>query len=81
MLTRQGEHAPGGKHDDIINGNMIGGFALAAWPAQYGESGIMTFIVNQQGRVCQKDLGKSTERLARKIKAYDLDATWVVSPE
>src|SRR5262249_49753989 len=49
ILTRQGKHAPGGKYDYIINGNMIAGFAMVAWPAAYGDSGIMTFIVNQQG--------------------------------
>jgi hypothetical protein len=61
ILTRQGTHAPGGKYDYIINGNMIGGFAMVAWPADYGNSGVMTFVVNQQGRVYQKDLGKKTD--------------------
>lgn len=79
ILTRQGRHAPGGKYDYIINGNMIGGFALVAWPAAYGQSGIMTFIVNQQGRVYQKDLGPKTDKLARDLKAYDPDPTWQVS--
>src|SRR6185369_17354941 len=51
ILTRQGKSAPGGKYDYIINGNMIGGFAMVAWPADYKQSGVMTFIVNQQGRV------------------------------
>jgi len=64
ILTRQGKHAPGGKYDYIINGNMIGGFALVAWPVEYGQTGIMTFIVNQQGRVYQKDLGPRTARTA-----------------
>jgi hypothetical protein len=79
ILTRQGKHAPGGKHSYIINGKMIGGFALVAWPAQYGETGIMTFIVNQQGRVYQKDLGPHTARTAAAMKAYDPDKTWTVS--
>lgn len=79
LLTRQGRHAPGGKYDFIINGNMIGGFALVAWPAQYGDSGIMTFLVNQQGRVYQKDLGEDTDRIARKLKSYDPDSTWQIS--
>jgi hypothetical protein len=79
ILTRQGKHAPGGKYDYIINGNMIGGFALIAWPAGYGDSGIMTFIVNQQGRVYQKDLGVDTAKIVGKIKAYDPDPTWRVS--
>jgi hypothetical protein len=81
ILTRQGRRAPGGKYDYIINGNMIGGFALVAWPASYGDSGIMTFIVNQLGRVYQKDLGEKTDKLARKMKAYDPDPTWRVSPD
>jgi len=81
ILTRQGKHAPGVKYDFIINGNMIGGFALVAWPAEYGESGIMTFIVNQQGRVYQKDLGPKTAKLAGAMKAYDPAAAWSVSPD
>ncbi|MCX6923004.1 MAG: DUF2950 domain-containing protein, partial [Verrucomicrobia bacterium] len=81
ILTRQGKHAPGGKYDYIINGNMIGGFALVAWPVEYAETGIMTFIVNQQGRVYQKDLGPKTTRTAASIKSYDPDRTWTVSPE
>ena len=80
ILTRQGKHAPGGKYNYVINGNMIGGFALAAWPAEYGRSGIMTFIVNQQGRVYQKDLGPKTGKLAPAMKQYDPDATWQLSP-
>ena len=79
ILTRQGKHAPGAKYDYVINGNMIGGFALVAWPAEYGESGIMTFIVNQQGRVYQKDVGPQTAKIAGAMKAYDPDKTWTVS--
>ena len=58
---------------------MIGGFALVAWPAEYGDTGIMTFIVNQQGRVYQKDLGLKTARIATSMKAYDPDSSWSVS--
>jgi hypothetical protein len=65
----------------VVNGNMIGGFGLVAWPAEYGESGFMTFVVNQQGRVFQRDLGPKTDRLVRKIKAYAPGAGWTVSPE
>jgi len=79
ILTRQGKHAPGGKYSYVINGNMIGGFALVAWPAEYGDSGIMTFIVNQQGRVYQKDLGPKTARIAKKMDTYDPDPTWTLS--
>ena len=81
ILTSQGTHAPGGKYDYIINGNMIGGFAFVAWPAQYGETGIMTFIINQQGKVYQKDLGSNTDSIVRKMTAYDPDPTWKLSPD
>jgi hypothetical protein len=81
ILTRQGKHAPGGKYDYVINGHMIGGFALAAWPAEYGVSGIMTFIVNQQGRVYQKDLGAKTAKLAAAMKVYDPDKAWSPSKD
>jgi ABC-type cobalt transport system substrate-binding protein len=81
ILTRQGKNAAGGKYDYIINGNMIGGFAMVAWPARYDDSGIMTFIVNQQGRVYQKDLGADTDKLVRKMKAYDPDPGWQASPD
>jgi hypothetical protein len=81
ILTQQGKHAAGGKYSYIINGRMIGGFAMIAWPAEYGDSGIMTFIVNQQGRVYQKDLGPKTEKLAPGMKTYDPDPTWAVSPD
>lgn len=81
VVTAQAKAAPGGKYSYLINKNMIGGFALLAWPASYGETGIMTFIVNQQGRVYQKDLGPDTAKAAAKIKAYDPDKTWSVSPD
>ena len=78
ILKRQGSHAPGGKYDYVINGNMIAGYALVAFPAKYGSSGVMTFIVNQQGRVYQKNLGPDTEKLARQIAEYDPDSTWAL---
>lgn len=81
ILTRQGKHALGGKYDYVINGNMIGGFALVAWPAEYGVSGVMSFIVNQQGRVYQKDLGPHTDKIARDMTVYDPDSTWKLSPD
>jgi hypothetical protein len=81
ILSRQGKNAPGGKYNYIINGNMIGGFALVAWPAEYGESGIMTFIVNQQGRVYQRDLGPKTAKLASSMREYNPDASWSLSPD
>ncbi|MCL6609303.1 MAG: DUF2950 domain-containing protein [Geminicoccaceae bacterium] len=76
ILTRQGPHAPGGAHDYVINGNMIAGYAMVAWPAQYGNSGIMTFQISHQGRIFEKDLGPETERLAAAIEAYDPDPSW-----
>jgi len=81
ILTRQGVHAPGGKYNYVINGNMIGGFALVAWPAEHGETGLMTFMVNQQGRVYQKDLGPDTTKAAEGMKTYDPDSTWSVSAD
>jgi hypothetical protein len=76
ILTRQGAHAPGGKYNYIINGHMIGGFALIAWPAEWGNTGVMTFIVNQRGKVFQKDLGPKTASRAKAITTYDPDSTW-----
>jgi hypothetical protein len=76
ILTRQGKHASGGKYNYIINGRMIAGFALVAWPAEWGNTGVMTFIVNQQGRVFQKNLGPKTVKLASAMTTYDPDDTW-----
>ena len=64
ILTGQGKHAPGGKFKYCINGRMIAGFALVAWPAEWGDTGVMTFIVNQQGKIYQKNLGSKTARIA-----------------
>lgn len=80
ILTRQGKHAPGGKYDYLINGRMLGGFALVAWPAEWGNSGVMTFIVNQQGKVFQKNLGARTAKIAKGMVCYDLDETWTAVP-
>jgi hypothetical protein len=76
VLTRQGPHPPGGAYDYVINGNMIAGFGLLAVPADYGVSGVMTFVVNQQGKVYQKDLGPKTAEIAASINRYDPDASW-----
>ncbi|MCW5890199.1 MAG: DUF2950 family protein [bacterium] len=76
ILTAQGASAPGGAHSYVADGKMTGGFALVAWPAEYGVSGIQTFLVNQQGIVFQKDLGAQTAELVPKITAFDPDATW-----
>ncbi len=76
ILTSQGDYAQGGAYDYVINGNMVLGFGLIAYPAKYGASGIMTFIVNQQGVVYQKDLGRNTGKAAASIKTYNPDSTW-----
>lgn len=76
ILTAQGEAAPGGAKSYVQNGDMVGGFALLGYPAEYGDSGIMTFVVNQDGVVYEKDLGERTEELARAITEYNPDATW-----
>ena len=65
ILTGQGPNAPGGAYSYVINGHMVAGFALVAWPAEYGVSGVMTFIVNQNGTVYQKNLGSKTEGIAK----------------
>lgn len=76
ILTKQGEHAPGGKYNYIINGNMVGGFGLVAFPSDWGKSGVMTLIVNQQGKVFQKNLGPDTTKIAQEMQSYDPDETW-----
>lgn len=76
ILTAQGSHAPGGKYSYIINGNMIAGYGLVAYPANWGGSGVMTFIINQQGRVYEKNLGPNTAKLAAALTSYDPDPSW-----
>lgn len=76
ILKAQGKNAPGGAYDYVVKGKMIGGFALVAYPAQYGSSGIMTFIVNHEGVVYQKNLGQDTEKTAQAMKLFDPDRTW-----
>lgn len=76
ILKRQGASADGGAVDYVVKGKMIGGFALIAYPAQYGNSGIMTFMVNNEGVVFQKDLGPDTAKRARKIDAFSPDTSW-----
>jgi len=76
ILTRQGPMAAGGEVDYVVRGNMIGGFALVAYPAEYGNSGVMTFVVNYAGTVFQKDLGDRTERIAERMTSFNPDQTW-----
>jgi len=76
ILNRQGKHAQGGAKDYLSNGEMVRGFAFVAFPAEYGNSGIMTFIVNQNGVVYQKDLGKDTKEVAAAMTTFDPDRSW-----
>ena len=81
ILKAQGPHAPGGKFSYVINGNMIAGYALVAYPDKWGSSGVMTFIVNQQGRIYEKNLGSDTGTIAAAIAEYDPDPTWKLVKE
>jgi hypothetical protein len=76
ILKRQGPHAPGGRFSYVINGNMISGYALIAYPDKWGGSGVMTFMVNQQGRLYEKNLGPKTAEIAAGIAEYDPDPSW-----
>jgi hypothetical protein len=76
ILTAQGKDAEGGAFDYLVNGKMILGFAMVAYPAKYGNSGIMTFIVNQNGIVYQKNLGKNSTNIAKSMKLFNPDPTW-----
>jgi Protein of unknown function (DUF2950) len=79
ILTQQGQNAPSGAKDYVVNNHMTGGFALIAYPATYADSGIMTFIVNQNGIVYQKNLGPATTRIAQQVRQYDPDPSWQAS--
>ena len=81
ILKKQGKHAPGGKKDYVVDGHMTGGFAVIAYPAEYGVSGIMTFLINRNGILFQKDLGEKTEKLAAAIDSYDPDDSWRVEKD
>jgi hypothetical protein len=76
ILKGQGSNTPGGALNYVVNGKMIGGFALIAWPAEYGNSGVMTFLVNHAGVIYQKDLGYRTKVLVSRMTAFDPDQTW-----
>ncbi len=76
MLTRQGSHAAGGAKDYVVNGTMTGGFAFVAYPAQYRNSGVMTFIINQDGILLQKDFGAATAQTAAAMTEFDPDPSW-----
>jgi hypothetical protein len=76
ILTAQGENAVGGARDFLLDGRLLGGFGLVAWPAEYGVTGVKTFMVNQQRRVFEKDLGKQTQEAVKAITRFDPDKSW-----
>jgi Protein of unknown function (DUF2950) len=78
MLKGQTDKAPGGAKDYAVNGKMTGGFAFVAYPAEYGNSGVMTFIINQDGVLLQKDLGKTTTQIATEMTQFDPDSSWTI---
>ncbi|BCH25037.1 DUF2950 domain-containing protein [Mesorhizobium sp. L-8-3] len=78
VLTGQGDNVAGGRYDYVINGNMIAGFGLVAWPVKYGETGVHTFVVNRNGVVYEADLGEETETIATGIKRFNPDQNWDV---
>ena len=80
-LTRQGKKASGGAIEYVVNGKMTAGFAFLAYPADYRDTGVMTFVVNQDGMVLQKDLGEKTSELAKAIQEYNPDSTWQKAEE
>jgi hypothetical protein len=79
VLTTQGKSAPLGEMDFVVQGHMIGGFALVAWPAQYRVTGVKTFMVSSSGIVYEKDLGADTAKIASAITRYDPDKTWTAT--
>ena len=76
ILTAQGPSAPGGAYNYIVGGRMTNGFAIVAWPAQYGETGVMSFMVSHDGQVFEKDLGKNGATTAQAMKSFDPDSSW-----
>jgi hypothetical protein len=76
MLAKQGKHAAGGAFDYLVKDNLIGGFAVAAYPAAYGSSGVMTFMVSHDGVVYEKNLGKNTAKAAKAMISFDPDRSW-----
>jgi hypothetical protein len=78
ILKKQGSHAPGGAKDYVVDGKMVGGFAFVAYPAEYGNSGVMTFMINQDGVLLQRDLGKTTTETATAMTEFDPDNSWSV---
>ena len=81
VLTAQGKSAPLGEMDFMVNGHMIGGFALVAWPAQYRVTGVKTFIVSHDGIVYERDLGEDTVKIASAMTQFDPDTNWTVTDD
>jgi hypothetical protein len=81
ILTAQGSHAPGGAHSYLDNGAMSGGYAVLAWPAKYGDTGVMTFVAGSDGKVYERDLGPQTASAAIGIKTFDPGPGWKVAPD
>ena len=80
ILTQQGPNAKGAAINYVVRGTMVGGFALVAYPANYRNSGVMTFVINHNGTLYQKDLGRLTDRIASRMQAFDPDQSWTVVP-
>jgi Protein of unknown function (DUF2950) len=80
ILRTQGEHAPGGAKDYVTDGRMTGGFAILAWPAEYGRSGVMTFMASKRGKLYQSDLGADTETAVKGLRTFDPDSNWRLVP-
>jgi hypothetical protein len=76
ILTRQGKNAPGGAYSYVINGRMIAGFSMVAYPSEYGSTGVMTFIVSHNGKVYEKNLGKNTKSIGEKMTSFNPDKSW-----
>jgi Protein of unknown function (DUF2950) len=80
VLRSQGEHAPGGAKDYVVDGRMTGGFAILAWPAEYGRSGVMTFVASRRGTLYQSDLGEGTETAVKSVRSFDPGSNWTRVP-
>jgi hypothetical protein len=76
ILTRQGRNAPGGPHSYVLNGNMVAGCALIAWPAEHGRTGVMTFLVSHHGTIYQRDMGPTTDKVVERITSFDPGRGW-----
>lgn len=81
ILTSQGDNIAGGKFDYVVNGNMIAGFGLVAWPVRYGVSGVKTFVVNRNGIVYEADLGEETEKTAADIRTFSPGDAWAIAED